>query len=248
MHKNRYFYLLPLIIGFIISQAVNAGNGPPGSSSNPVITKSYAEKIFQPLREQVSGLRGEIDKIKEQNQPKPSFSDVTDKHWAFGDIQYMVEKGIISGIGEGKFGPDKPTRRCELAVMLVKALNLPIEEAKLEFIDVPNNHWAYAQIAAAQKAGIISGFPGGLFKPDSYVTRGQIAVMLARAFELKRNNLTIDFKDVPPNYWAYDAVKKLSENNISKGFEDNTFRPALQVRRAEVAVLLAKALDPGRRK
>jgi len=159
----------------------------------------------------------------------------------------MVEKKIISGLGDGRFGPDLPGRRSELAVMLVKALNLPTDGVTANFTDVPNTHWAYPYIAAAQNAGIISGFPGGEFRPNDYVTRGQMAVMLARAYSLKRTNTVGDFKDTPKEYWAYDSIQKLADNGISKGYEDRTFRPAASVRRAEVAVFLAKALDPSRR-
>lgn len=249
MNKKIYLLILPIMVGFIISQAVNASSGPPGSSTNPVITRSYADKVLQPLRDQVGQLQTELGDLNGQltKLSKPKFSDVPATHWAYKDIQFMVDRGIISGLGDGKFGPDSPARRCELAVMLVKALNLPTEGLTANFTDVPKSHWAYAEIAAAQNAGIISGFPGGKFNPNEYVTRGQMASMLVKAYGLQRNNGSADFKDVTPQYWAYDAIQKLADNHISKGYQDQTFRPASSVRRAEVAVFLAKAMDPSRR-
>ncbi len=241
--------MLPLLLGFLISQTVHATSGVPGSSANPVVTKSYADKAFQPLKDQLNSLQVEVARLKElvSRDTPPKFKDVPSTHWAYSDIQFMAEQGIITGLGAGTFGPNKQARRCELAVMLVKALNLPTAGAEADFKDVPQKHWAYAQIAAAQKAGIISGFPGGRFNPDDYVTRGQMAAMLAKAFALQRNGKAADFKDVPKGYWAYEAIQKLADNGISKGFEDGTFRPAVFVRRAEVAVMLAKAMDPSRR-
>jgi len=245
--KKRYLFVLPLLVGFIIAQAVIASSGPPGSSSNPVISKSYADKVFKPIQEQISSLQAEVAQLKATRE-QPKFTDVPSTYWAFSDIQLMTEKGIITGLGGQKFGPDNQARRCELAVMLVKALKLPTVGTETGFIDVPKGHWAGAQIAAAQKAGIISGFPGGKFKPEDYVTRGQMAMMLAKAFDLKRINRADEFIDVPISYWAYDAIQRLADNGISIGFEDKTFRPAALVRRAEAAVFLAKALDPSRRK
>ncbi len=248
--KKRYLLLLPLLLGFFISQAVNADSGGPGSGANPVITKSYADKVFQPLQDQINLLQVEIARLKEiaaSRQNPLKFIDVPSTHWAYADIQFVTEKGVIAGMGAGRFGPNNQARRCELAVMLVKALNLPTTGATANFKDVPRSHWAYAHIAAAQKAGIISGFPGGKFNPNDYVTRGQMAAMLAKAFALERTNRAVDFKDVPKNYWAYDVVQKLADNGISKGFEDQTFKPAVLVRRAEAAVFLAKAMDPARR-
>ncbi len=245
--KIKYLFLLPVLAGFLISSIVNASSGPPGSSGNPVITKSYADKVFQPLKEQIGVLRDEVAKLKAQGGGPALFTDVPSTHWACKDIQFMVDKGVISGLGDGKFGPNVSARRCELAVMLVKALNLPTTGAEADFNDVPKTHWAYRQIAAAQKAGFIQGFPGGLFKPNEYVTRGQMAVMLAKAYSLQKTGKAAGFTDVPKTYWAYGAIQKLADNGITSGYEDRTFRPALQVRRAEVAVFLAKAMDPSRR-
>ena len=248
--KKLYLLVLPILAGFIISLAVNAASGAPGSQANPVVSKSYAEDALQPLRDQLESLQFEVSRLKElASRDNPTkFIDVPSTYWAYNDIQFMIEKRIISGIGDGRFGPANPARRSELAVMLVKALNLPTAGVSAEFADVPKSHWAYVYIAAAQKAGIISGFPGGQFKPDQYVTRGQMAVMLARAYELEKTNTALYFKDVTTTYWAFEAIQKLADNNISSGYADKTFRPSNMVNRAEVAVFLAKAIDPTRRK
>lgn len=241
LNRKVYLILIPLLVGFFAAQVVNADFGAPGSSTNPVVSKSYANKVLQPLKEQVDSLSREVSRLQETSGGL--FQDVSSSHWAYNYIRIMVEKDIVRGISPGYFGPDKPTRRAELAVMLVKALNLPLENRKLDFSDLTTGHWAYSYIAAAQKAGIISGYPDGKFKPDEYVTRGQMAVMLARAYSLERNRQAADFRDVPSSYWAYEAILKLADNRITKGYEDKTFRPGLPVRRAEVAVFLAKAAD-----
>lgn len=242
LNRKIYFFLLPLLVGFFAAQVVNADFGAPGSSTNPVISKSYADKLLLPLKEQVDALSREVSRLRETTGD-PVFRDVPSGHWAYNYIGIMVEKDVIRGISAGYFGPDKPTRRSEFAVMIVKALNLPLEKKKMEFSDIPESHWAYSYIATAQKAGIISGYPDGKFKPDEYVTRGQMAVMLARAYSLERTGREADFRDVLPSYWAYDAILKLADNKITKGYEDKTFRPGLPVKRAEVAVFLAKAAD-----
>lgn len=261
--KLKYLLLLSLLMGFLISVAVNAASGPPGSSSNPVISKSYADKVFQPVYEEVYTVRDKVYSMRDQVKAleaertalhdevlrlkQPQFTDVPATHWGFSDIQFMVGKGIIKGMGEGRFAPNNTARRSEVAVMLVKALNLSAEGVQADFRDVPAGHWANSYIAAAQKAGIISGFPGGEFKPNDNVTRAQLAVMLARGYALEKTGQAASFKDVPEGYWANDAVLKLADNGISQGYEDKTFRPAKPVSRAEVAVMLAKTMDPARR-
>lgn len=246
INKKVYLFLLPLLAGFFMAQLVKADYGEPGSGTNPVVSKSYADKVLLPLKEQIASLAEEIASLEKKSVSNP-FTDVLETHWAYDSIMFMVDKGILKGTGPGCFSPDRPARRSEFAVIMVKALNLPVKNTKLSFTDVQAEHWAYDYIAAAQKAGLISGFPDGSFKPDKEVTRGEMAVILGRAYQLERTGTATDFSDVPKDYWAYEAILKLADNKITKGYEDKTFRPALPVRRAEAAIFMAKSMDPSRR-
>lgn len=245
-NKKVYLFLLPVLVGFFAAQLVNADYGVPGSSTNPVISRSYADKMLLPLKEQIASLSAEIDSLKQSSDNK-LFTDVAATHWAYESIMFMVSKGILKGTAPGYFSPDRPARRSEFAVIMVKALNIPVDTAEVNFNDVPTIHWAYSYIAAAQKAGLLSGYPDGTFKPDKEVTRGEMAVIIGRAYNLEMTGTAANFSDVPPDYWACEAIQKLADNKITKGYEDNTFRPALPVRRAEAAIFLAKSIDPSRR-
>lgn len=243
--RLKYLVLLPLLAGFLAAQIVQAATAPPGSVNNPVVSRSYVEKALQPLRDEISRLAAEVAALKAQRAVK--FDDVPTTHWAYDSITYMVNKNIVKGVGAGKFAPGSQTTRAQLAVMIVNALQLPTTGVKAEFTDVPASHWAYSYIAAAQKTGIISG-NDGKFRPNDSVTRGEMAAMLVRAFHLERLNKAASYSDVQPGYWAYDLIMRLADNGISSGYEDGTFRPANKISRAEVCVLLARSMDPARRK
>ncbi|MFA4884814.1 MAG: S-layer homology domain-containing protein [Desulfotomaculaceae bacterium] len=45
-------------------------------------------------------------------------------HWAANDINYLAEKGIVVGDGQGNFGLGKPLLREEMAVVLAKTIRL----------------------------------------------------------------------------------------------------------------------------
>ncbi|WP_240689491.1 N-acetylmuramoyl-L-alanine amidase [Ammoniphilus sp. YIM 78166] len=47
------------------------------------------------------------------------------------------------------------------------------------FTDVQANHWAAAAIQKAKDAGLMSGYPDGTFKPNHFVTRAELATILA---------------------------------------------------------------------
>ena len=52
------------------------------------------------------------------------------------------------------------------------------------FADVPSTHWAFQEVSVCYNDGIVSGYPDGLYHPTNPVTRDQMAVYVARAFEL----------------------------------------------------------------
>ncbi len=54
------------------------------------------------------------------------YNDVPRDHWALRAIDAVTYAGITSGCGGGNFCPDAPVTRAELAVMLARALHLPL--------------------------------------------------------------------------------------------------------------------------
>ena len=80
-----------------------------------------------------------------------SFSDVPATHWASGYIQYCVNKGILNGYGNGKFGPDDTLTATQWALMLLGALGY---SAKNEGIG--GNGWEIATTSLAIQAGVAS--------------------------------------------------------------------------------------------
>ncbi|MBI5839286.1 MAG: S-layer homology domain-containing protein [Chloroflexi bacterium] len=53
------------------------------------------------------------------------FSDIPIDYWAAAWIEQLASEGITGGCGNGKFCPENPVTRAEMAVLLVKAFNLP---------------------------------------------------------------------------------------------------------------------------
>ena len=53
-------------------------------------------------------------------------------------------------------------------------------EENMKFTDVPETHWAYKAIDELSDKGIITGYEDGTFKPDEYITRAEVAALIAR--------------------------------------------------------------------
>ncbi|MGK9251404.1 glycosyl hydrolase family 18 protein [Paenibacillus humicus] len=121
---------------------------------------------------------------------------------------------------------------------------LPEPSAKpLPFNDVSSKHWASDAIARASGLNIIIGFGDGSFHPNGSVTRADFVTMLGRALGLDSTGGSLDFKDAAsvPAY-ARGYIAQALEAGWLKGYEDGTFGPKKTITRAEIAVLVAKAL------
>ncbi|MBB6674852.1 S-layer homology domain-containing protein [Cohnella nanjingensis] len=85
----------------------------------------------------------------------------------------------------------------------------------------------------------ITGYAGGLFKPNAGVTRAEMAAMLMRVLPADTKNGTGSFSDVPVSHWASQAIGNAVSRGWMKGYPDGTFRPEQSITRAEMAALLA---------
>ncbi len=86
----------------------------------------------------------------------------------------------------------------------------------------------------------ISGYPGGLFKPENRITRAEMAAMLSKAVGLKETAEALGFNDVPAGYWAAEAIAQASRMGLMQGFADGSFKPEQPVTRAEITAVAAK--------
>ncbi|OKL37340.1 S-layer homology domain-containing protein [Domibacillus mangrovi] len=99
----------------------------------------------------------------------------------------------------------------------------------ISFSDVSMQNRFYTDITALSKRGIISGFPDGSFGPRQIVTRGQAAIMMARAFHLPVS--------------GGDYIEAVKENGMMSGFTDGHFYENDPVTRGQMAILLTNAFD-----
>lgn len=124
-----------------------------------------------------------------------------------------------------------------LSAALAAALAFPAAASTLTDI---NQSWAKAEIQALVDDNVISGYPDNTFRPDKTVTRGEFAKMLTKAFNLKADK-SISFKDTK-DHWAEKYVGIAAANNITTGYSDGTFRPNAPITRAEMVVMVNRAL------
>ena len=170
-----------------------------------------------------------------------TFPDVPADHWGIDSINYLVEKGAVTGNDKGMFEPGKELTRAEAATMMAQILNLPIDkDAKPSFAD-SQNQWYTPFIAAVEKAGVIKGTGNG-FEPNGKIDRVSMASLLVEAYKLdtKVNGTpATKFKDLETLNWGKEKANILVELGISVGTGDQ-WEPKKSVTKAEAAQFIAK--------
>lgn len=111
-----------------------------------------------------------------------------------------------------------------------------------DFKDVPKNHFAYTEIMAMKKAGIINGYDDGTFKPLVGITRQHVAALISRALPLEPIREATTFKDVPTSHPYYNDIQRLYRAGIIDGSNGN-FNPSASLTRAQMAKILCLAFN-----
>ncbi len=188
--------------------------------------------------------------IKNAN-PTEYFEDINDAPWAVVYIQYMKDRKIISGDGNGRVRPNDEITREEFLKILLEALKPSVpEEADVvqSFSDVDENDWYARYVYDAVSLGIVNGMGENRFGAGEKISRQDAAVIINRASEimkliLKSNVEEISFTDRDSiSDYAVSAVKTLSMAEIISGYADGSFAPRNPVTRAEAAKLIYSLL------
>ena len=114
------------------------------------------------------------------------------------------------------------------------------------FIDVPNNHWAKAQIDYFAQKGIIAGYKDGSFRPGANVTREEFCKLLVSTFNQKLETpSTPTFSDVAESKWSYPYVEACSDflTGYANPFGGRpAFHPTEYATREDIAVALVRMM------
>lgn len=167
------------------------------------------------------------------------FKDVPTSRWYYEYVENLAKRKIVGGFGtSGEFRPDNKVERQHVAKMVTMAAGLPYKGKRANFPDVASDNVMSPFIAALQEKGIIKGYDDGTFKPTKTVTRAEVSVMIAKAFDLKIYGTATSMRDIK-GHWAEGLIKILISNGIVKGYADGTFRPNNPVTRAELSKMLS---------
>lgn len=173
-----------------------------------------------------------------------NFTDVEPQFWAYRYITQLACEGVVSGYSDNTFRPDNPTTRAQLAKMLVISRGWDLlNPNQPSFADVDRSHLFYMYIETAYAHGVFDGY-GSTFRPDSYVTRAQVAKMLVRAndwpLSLDGQN-PVPLCDVPQAHWSWAYVQVAIQHQVFSGYANGCFLPDAAATRAQIAKVMVLA-------
>lgn len=170
-------------------------------------------------------------------------------------VSVATQKRMVVNYPEtDRFEPMIPITRAEIASMIYQALVISgrAQAIASPYIVMPppvmvsfsdiQDHWAAEFIRGMASQRLVNGFADGRFRPDNSMTRAQYAVLLSNAFNPLPQRAPVNFRDVPSNHWAADAIQRVYRGGLLSGNVDGTFRPDQDVRRVEVLLSLVNGL------
>ena len=171
------------------------------------------------------------------------FSDMAGYEWAKESVDTLYEKGIVSGVGDGKFAPDKAVTREEMLAMLIRAYGVSTEGVpNASFADVPESSWFAPYVAAGYAKGYVNGISATEFGAGANVTRQDASVMaynIATAFGKNFTEAAAEFTDnAEISEYAKKAVYALKGTGVINGKGEGTFAPKDSCTRAEAAIII----------
>ena len=179
----------------------------------------------------------------------PRFTDVPATSWAFTAVADLSARGLITGYEDGKFHPDDAVTRAEYTKLVCSALGVDPDTVTSDpFKDVASSYWAAGYIAAAVRKGWLTGYPGGLFRPEEPISKGQSLAIIARS-QSWDDKATLPYEDVQPGYWAHAFIEACFVRGIIRnpdpGIESGgKLSPEDHCTRAQACAFLSRLLAP----
>lgn len=163
-------------------------------------------------------------------------------HWAEDSIVALANDGIIYGISDSRFAPNRSISRVEILALLMRKMGIDSTDKYTTNVpDVNENDWFAGVIQAAVKNGIIEENKN--FRPNEKATREEMCELLVKCYE-KQHGAISDYKKITfedcSEMTDETSISKAVEKGLMVGISDNIFAPQSTATRAEAATILSR--------
>lgn len=194
------------------------------------------------------------------NAATTSFSDVPTTHWAYSYVTRAAQAGLVSGVGDGRYGVESNLSTAEFATMVSQLLDI---EELIAVYQGQSAYWWYPYVEAAYQAGALTGTTAGNRRAtdgrwtatvvEADMNRYDMAQIIANVAATKNwahaegeayllaMLMIPDWSQIPAEYQS--AVALSYANGFISGMEDGSFAGSKNMTRGQAAVVLCALLE-----
>ena len=167
-----------------------------------------------------------------------------ESHWAYDALTFCLDHGFLSREADGRVRPNKPITRGEFVTSLAKFCGVDESYryyAETGYRDIASGSVLAPYVKWARDAGLMDG-SNGAFHPDDYLTREQMATVVARYLtalgRAPGGAAQTAYKDQSRiSTWALNGVALCTREGILQG-SNGAFFPKGKLTRAQTAAIV----------
>ena len=211
-------------------------------------TEPTAEPTIEPTTEPIPTPTPAPTPTPTPTCPLSAFTDLDKSKWYHDGVHWALENGIMSGYGNGKFGPNDTASRAMMAQILWNLEGRPDSDYTLGFTDVSAGMWYVEAIRWATAETIMDGYGNGVFGPSDAMTREQLVTIMYRYAKKKGINVSagedtniLSYDDAfDVSEWAIPAMQWAVGSGLITGRTNTTLNPKNTATRAEIATIIMR--------
>ena len=173
------------------------------------------------------------------------FSDVSAGDWFYDPVCYAYAGGLMTGVSATEFAPEQTTTRAMIVSILARLEGVESAQAA-GFADV-DDEWYATAVNWAANVGVVNGYEDNTFKPNTAITREQLAAILMNYAAYKgedvSNRADLTSYTDQPSTWAEEAISWSVAEGLLTGVTADTLQPQGAATRAQVAAILQRFLS-----
>lgn len=155
-------------VNYVVDEGIMSGTGANTFEPNTTLTRAMVAQMLYAM----SG---------KPNQGSNTFGDVDSSAWYADAVAWVSYKGVMTGYGEGRFAPNTPVTREQMALILynyakLQGYDTDASSSLSSFADGDSvSSWAQQAMSWAVAQGLFSGRDGNMLTPAGTATRAEIA-------------------------------------------------------------------------
>lgn len=174
------------------------------------------------------------------------YTDVDTDDWFYDGVQYVTDKGLMNGTGNGAFSPSRTLTRGMFVTILYRMEGSPVlENYGYPYGDVQADTNVYAPgIYWARANKIVTGYTDDKFGPNDPVTREQMAAILYRyaqykGYDVSKSADLTGFADANSiSGYALTPMQWANAVGLITGTSATTLSPVGNTTRCQAAVII----------